>query len=89
MEDVRLKKNGVIRCPSKSVIIVKDFKALEYYHLGNTDKLQKLQKCNGIFNVCDMYVVDILTTIEDYVDSRYYSEKPRMVCIIYDCIPGK
>ena len=88
MEDVRLKKNGVIRCPPNSVIIIKDFEGFRYC-TWSSNKLQKLQKCNGIFNVCDMYVVDILTTIEDYVDSRYYSEKPRMVCIIYDCIPGK
>nr|XP_022345863.1 uncharacterized protein LOC111138279 isoform X2 [Crassostrea virginica] len=35
-----------------------------------------------------MYVVDILTTIEEYVDSCFYSNKPPRVCIVYDCIPG-
>ena len=87
MDDVRSKKDGFIRCP-KSVIVVKDFKLyLSYCYHEN--KLKQLQKCNGLYNICDINDVDILTIIEEVVESCSYYENPTKFCFIYDCIPGK
>ena len=88
IEDVRLKKNGFIRC-TKSVIVVKDIEIYPPRYCYRDYKLKQLKKCNGLYNICDINDVDILTTIKEYVDSCSYNGKPQKVCIIYDCIPGK
>lgn len=88
MDGVRSKKDGFIRCP-KSVIVVKDYKEYPPYRCYRNDKLMQLQKCNGLYNICDINDVDILTVFEEYVNSCSYRRKTQKVCIIYDCIPGK
>lgn len=90
---MRSKKDGFIRCP-KSVIVVKDYQEYPPYTYGCFDynEIKKLQKCNGLNNICDKNDVDILTTIEEqvhYCNNHYYIEKTGNFCINYDCIPGK
>nr|XP_022341123.1 uncharacterized protein LOC111135394 isoform X1 [Crassostrea virginica] len=87
IDDVRSKKDGFIRCP-KNVIVVKDFKEFPALYCYHENKLKQLKKCNGLYNICDINDVDILTIMEEHVDSCFDYGKPSKVCIIYDCIPG-
>ena len=90
MKDVRSRK-GFIRCP-KSMIIIGEVSWRPHWNTNNcpyylNPGVKELLKCNGLFNVCDISDMDILTIPEKYVDNCNAHSKAR-VCIVFDCIHG-
>ena len=46
-----------------------------------------LLKCNGLFDVCDINEMGILTIMEKY-EAYNWNHRTSRVCIVFDCILG-
>ena len=97
MKDIRSRKDGFIRCP-KSMIFIKEVKFevnIDFYWqkcpVFYCPDVKELLKCNGLFGLCGMNDVDILTILEKYANSCdvcYWNRRVTRVCIVFDCIHG-
>lgn len=94
MEDLRLRRDGTIRCPAGGSILVRDVEINtengEIRRRWCYDDNLEILKCNGLQNICDRNNTEILAGIEDYVKNcyMYYWDEHANACIIYDCIAG-
>lgn len=90
-EDIKIRKEGYIRCAER-VIIVKDLEIHTTY--GSKDiqcgrgysNIHQILNCTGVRNICSAKDVDILAIIDDYIEHCWSVAN---VCIIFDCIPGE
>lgn len=60
---------------------------IEYGELfGCYYRILLMLKCKGLYFICDFNNIDILVSIEKYVEDCYFWIDYVNVCIIYDCI---